>query len=125
MRFFRVTLRSRMALLYGALMVLMAAATLVTSLILLDRAISGAPLFQIPGTVTITEPDGTTSTVQPAELGQSIRDNARSALLRDGLVYLGVIVVVGAAGGYLMARQAFAPVARVTRTAQQIGRAHV
>ena len=120
MRFIRVTLRSRMALLYGALMVLMAAATLVTSLILLDRAISGAPLFQIQGQVRITQADGTVSTVEPSQLGQSIRDNARSVLLRDGLVYLGVIVVVGAAGGYLMARQAFAPVARVTRTAQQL-----
>lgn len=115
-----MTLRSRMALLYGALMVLMAAATLVTSLVLLDRAISSAPLFRLPGPVTITQPDGTTSIVQPGELGDSIRSSARQALLRDGLVYLGVIVVVGAAGGYLMARQAFAPVARVTRTAQQL-----
>lgn len=109
-----------MALLYGALMIMMAAAVLVTTLILLDRALASAPLFRLPGTVTITTVDGASSTIVPAQLGRTIRDTARAVLIRDSLLYLGVIVAVGATGGYLMARQAFAPVARVTRTAQQL-----
>ena len=41
-------------------------------------------------------------------------------LLHTGLIYFAIIVVIGTTGGYLLAKQALRPVARLTRTAQQL-----
>ena len=37
-----------------------------------------------------------------------------------GLIYFGIIVVIGALGGYLLAKQALRPIAKLTQTAQQL-----
>ena len=51
-KLFRSTLRVRMALLYGGLVLLVGVSLLFTSLVLLDRAISGVQFFKFPGYVT-------------------------------------------------------------------------
>jgi hypothetical protein len=109
-----------MALLYGGLVLLVGVSLLFTSMVLLDRSIARLPFFNTRGEVTITDSTGATTTVKPAELGTQARHDSRDYLLHTGLIYFGVIMVIGASGGYLLARQALRPIARVTRTARQL-----
>ncbi|HVD89253.1 MAG TPA: hypothetical protein VNB91_10215, partial [Jatrophihabitantaceae bacterium] len=56
MRIFRPTLRIRMALLYGGLVLLVGVSLLVLALLLLDRAVGNLGIFGTnQGTVRITE----------------------------------------------------------------------
>ena len=87
-----------MALLYGGLVLLVGVFLLLASLVLLDQA--------------VTDAAGTSSGPGP--------DKARSYLLHTGVLWFAVIVVIGSLGGYLVAKQALRPIARVTRTAQQL-----
>jgi signal transduction histidine kinase len=119
-RFLRPTLRIRMALLYGGLVLLVGVSLLFTSMVLLDRSIARLPFFNTRGDVTITDSTGTSTHVNPAQLGAQARHDSRDYLLHTGLIYFGVIVIIGASGGYLLARQALRPIAKVTRTARQL-----
>ena len=56
-RFFRPTLRVRMALLYGGLVLLVGVSLLFTCVILLDRAIAHLPLYNTHGQVTAHRPE--------------------------------------------------------------------
>jgi signal transduction histidine kinase len=110
-----------MALLYGALVLLIGAALLATSYILLDRALTQIQLPTNPGDVTITDNTTHTQTVWNPSLARSVmRTDALHYLLNNGLLYFGVIVLIGSIGGYLLARQALRPVARITQTARQL-----
>jgi signal transduction histidine kinase len=109
-----------MASLYGGLVLLVGASLLIVSVVLMDRAISRLGFFNHQGTVTITDTSGKTRTVSPSQLGAQARHDSRDYLLTTGLIYFAVIVLIGAAGGYLLARQALRPIARVTRTARQL-----
>jgi len=109
-----------MALLYGGLVLLVGVSLLFTSMVLLDRSIARLPFFNTKGTVTLQDGTGAKTPVEPARLGAQARHDSRDYLLHTGLIYFAVIVVVGASGGYLLARQALRPIARVTRTAQQL-----
>jgi hypothetical protein len=110
-----------MALLYGALVLLIGAALLATSYILLDRALSQIALPPNTGDVTITDKaTGGMTTWNPSEARAVMRSGALHYLLSNGLLYFGVIVLIGAIGGYLLARQALRPVARITATARQL-----
>jgi signal transduction histidine kinase len=110
-----------MALLYGALVLLMGAALLATSYILLDRALSQIALPPNPGDVTIVDnTTGGKTTWNPSEARSVMRSYALHYLLNNGLLYFGVIVLIGSIGGYLLARQALRPVARITATAKQL-----
>ncbi|HEV2887137.1 MAG TPA: HAMP domain-containing sensor histidine kinase [Jatrophihabitans sp.] len=121
MRLVQPSLRIRMALLYGALVLLIGAALLATSYILLDRALSQIALPPNPGEVTIIDnATGGKTTWNPSEARSLMRTGALHYLLRDGLLYFGVIVLIGSIGGYLLARQALRPVARITATAKQL-----
>jgi signal transduction histidine kinase len=119
-RFFRQTLRIRMALLYGGLVLLVGVALLFTTMVLLDRSIARIPFFNTKGEVIFTDSTGSTPPVEPSALGAQARHDSRDYLLHTGLIYFGIIVVIGAAGGYLLARQALRPIAQVTRTARQL-----
>ncbi len=121
MRLVQPSLRIRMALLYGALVLLIGAALLATSYILLDRALTQIRLPINPGGVTIIDD----TTHQPTHWDPSLaratmRSDALNYLLNNGLLYFGVIVLIGSIGGYLLARQALRPVARITATARQL-----
>ena len=119
MRLFRPTLRIRMALLYGGLVLLVGVSLLFTSIVLLDRSIAKLPFFNTVGQVTITDGKSTRA-VNPEQLGQQARDASVNYLLHTGLIYFGIIVVIGATGGYLLAKQALRPIARLTQTAKQL-----
>lgn len=120
MRLFRSTLRVRMALLYGGLVLLVGVSLLFTSLVLLDQSLTGLQFFRYQGNLVGHLPNGDTVTLNPAVAGREARDSARDYLLHTGLVYFAIIVAIGAAGGYLLAKQALRPIAKVTRTAKQL-----
>ncbi len=121
MKLVQPSLRIRMALLYGALVLLIGAALLATSYILLDRALSQIALPPNPGDVIIIDSaTNTRTTWNPSEARSVMRADALHYLLNNGLLYFGVIVLIGSIGGYLLARQALRPVARITATAKQL-----
>src|SRR5207237_8673107 len=122
-RLFRPTLRIRMALLYGGLVLLVGVSLLFTSIVLLNHSISQLPLYQkaSEGRLTITDQRGRiVFRGDPADLVKTAQSKAVSYLLNTGLIYFGIIVVIGTTGGYLLAKQALRPIAKLTHTAQQL-----
>jgi signal transduction histidine kinase len=112
-----------MALLYGGLVLLVGVSLLFTSIILLNRSISQLPLYKnaSEGRLTITDQRGRqVFSGDPANLVQAAQTKAVSYLLNTGLIYFGIIVVIGTTGGYLLAKQALRPIARLTQTAKQL-----
>ncbi len=110
-----------MALLYGALVLLIGAALLLTSYILLDRALTNRPGLPVaPGDVTLIDSSGAHYTWNPVATQEAVRHDSLTYLLNNGLLYFGVIVLIGSIGGYLLARQALRPVARITATARRL-----
>ena len=106
MRFLRPTLRIRMALLYGGLVLLVGVSLLFTCVILIDRAISQLPLYDTKGRVTIVDATGHKEVVDVGKATSTGQHRAVQYLIQTGLVYFGIIVVIGTAGGYLLAKQA-------------------
>src|SRR5262249_31948012 len=104
-RLLRPTLRIRLALLYGGGVLLVGASLLVASIVLMDRAITRLGFFNYQGTVTFRDNSGNTKKVLPSQLATEARHETRDYLLHTGLIYFAVIVIIGAAGGYLLARQ--------------------
>ena len=105
----------RMALLYGGLVVLVGGSLLIICVILVDRAIA-----QLPGYDTnrvLKDPvTGKTVTLDVT----NAQEHATSYLLRTGLVFFAIIVVIGTLGGYLIARQSLRPIAKLTATARAL-----
>lgn len=123
MRLFRPTLRIRMALLYGLLVLFVGVSLLITSIVLLNRAIAQLPIYQNASKGKIKVTDQTGHVVFGGDPGKLVRDAQSKGidyLLNNGLIYFGIIVVIGATGGYLLAKQALRPIARLTRTAKQL-----
>ncbi len=120
MRLFRPTLRIRMALLYGGLVLLVGVSLLFTSIVLLQQSIKKVAIFESTGLITYVGPDGKTITDNPADIGNQAQRTAVSTLLHSGLIYFAIIVVIGTVGGYLLAKQALRPIARLTATARQM-----
>jgi signal transduction histidine kinase len=110
-----------MAVLYGLLVLFIGAALLFTSYLLLDRAISNFALFSGSRKITVF-PEGSKDgfIVNPQDVQNQIRGTALHYLLNNGLLYFGMIVLIGSIGGYLLARQALRPVARITATARRL-----
>jgi signal transduction histidine kinase len=111
-----------MALLYGSLVLLIGIALLFTSVMLLDTAFSHLPLFAgTRGDLTVKDATGRSVFVgSPTLLVQTLQSTAREYLLKASSIYFAVIVVIGTSGGYLLAKQALRPIAKVTRTAKQL-----
>lgn len=121
MRFLRPTLRIRMALLYGGLVFLVGLSLLFTAVVLVRHALASLPFFSAPGTITVHDANGAViHEVAPSELGAQAQKEAVNYLLGTGLLYFGIIVIIGATGGYLLARQALRPLAQLTRTARKM-----
>lgn len=116
------SLRIRMALLYGALVLLVGASLLVTAIVLIDRSIARSPIYDGSyGTLTITDQNGQVLfRGDPSVLGQTARSQARRYLLTTGSVDFLIIVIIGAAGGYLLAKQALRPIGQVTALARYL-----
>jgi signal transduction histidine kinase len=109
-----------MALLYGGLVLLVGVSLLFTSIILLDRSIARLPFFNTVGRVTLTDQSGRVQDINPSAIGEQARKTSVDYLLHTGLIYFGIIVVIGTTGGYLLAKQALRPIAKLTHTAQQL-----
>ncbi|MDT4959669.1 MAG: hypothetical protein QOG07_3085 [Pseudonocardiales bacterium] len=120
MKFFRPTLRSRMALLYGGLVLLVGVSLLFTSIVLLDRSIARLPFFNTQGKVTLRDQAGQVKEIFPTQIGKDARTSSVDYLLHTGLIYFAIIVVIGTTGGYLLAKQALRPIAKLTQTARQL-----
>lgn len=121
MRFFRPTLRVRMALLYGGLIFLVGISLLFTCAILINNAISDLPVYNSNQPVFTRDPNTGAYTQIPIEqAGQDAQDRALTYLLHSGLLYFAIIVVIGTTGGYLLAKQALRPIAKLTQTAKQL-----
>jgi hypothetical protein len=108
-----------MALLYGGLVLLVGVSLLFTSIVLLQQSINRVGFFNQVGTVTFRNADGT-QTIDPAGIANEAKSKAVSYLLTTGLIYFAIIVVIGTTGGYLLAKQALRPIAKLTATAKQL-----
>jgi signal transduction histidine kinase len=105
-----------MALLYGGLVLLVGVSLLFISLVLLDHSVAQIGIFKTSGTtITVGGVHQQTPTVLKAA-----QVSSRNYLLHTGLWYFLVIILIGAAGGYLLAKQALRPIAKLTQTAQQL-----
>lgn len=122
MSLLRPTLRLRMALLYGGLVLLVGISLLFTSVVLLNESISQVKLFRNSfGTITYTGVDGVKSQpLLPADVGAQAQNSAVHYLINNGLIYFGIVVVIGTTGGYLLAKQALRPIAKLTQTARAL-----
>jgi hypothetical protein len=111
-----------MALLYGGLVLLVGVSLLFTSVVLLDRSIAQLPLYNNShGRLTIKDQVGhVVYSGDPVTLVHNAQTSAVNYLLHTGLIYFGIIVVIGTTGGYLLAKQALRPIARLTQTAKQL-----
>ncbi|MBE7188138.1 cell wall metabolism sensor histidine kinase WalK, partial [Jatrophihabitans endophyticus] len=92
-----------MALLYGALVLLVGIALLATAGILLHQAIASGFPDSGPASTTVK---------------QSAQTSASRYLLIYGIIFFAIIVVIGTVGGYLLARQSLRPIAQLTQTAK-------
>src|SRR4051812_322243 len=124
-----------MALLYGGLVLLVGVSLLFTSIVLLNRSISKLRFFQYdfgnliytpkanlsdPKTAAALKALAARNLGKPSALGDSARTAAAGYLYRTGLIFFGIVVVIGAVGGYLLAKQALRPIAQLTQTARAL-----
>jgi signal transduction histidine kinase len=119
-RFFRPTLRVRMALLYGGLVLLVGVSLLFTCVILIGRAIDQAPIYGLKNGAHIVDSKGNPLPFDAASATNKAKNSAIHYLFTTGSLYFAVIVVIAATGGYLLAKQALRPIARLTQTAQAL-----
>jgi signal transduction histidine kinase len=119
-RFFRPTLRVRMALLYGGLVLLVGVSLLFTCVILINRALANVPILQPKDGAHFVDQNGHQIAFDSASVSQKAQDSATHYLYTTGAIYFAIIVVIGATGGYLLAKQALRPIARLTQTARAL-----
>ena len=55
-----------------------------------------------------------------ADLAAAAKHNAQTYLITTGLIFFGIVVAIGTIGGYLLARQALRPIAKLTQTARAL-----
>ncbi|GAA2605486.1 HAMP domain-containing sensor histidine kinase [Dactylosporangium fulvum] len=114
--FFRPTLRLRLTLLNGILLVGAGLVLVVLAYILVDSALKPADQLQ-PGTRVVLE-DGTE--VDARQWQTELVDAAEWELLTRGSLALLLIGAVGVAGAYVVAGRALRPLQKVTTTAQRL-----
>ncbi|BCJ67197.1 sensor histidine kinase [Polymorphospora rubra] len=112
----RPTLRLRLTLLNGVLLVGAGAVLMVLAWLLVDDALHPADDL-LPGT-TVVLADG--QTLDARVWQEHVVDAVSGELLAKGLVALLAISVVGVAGAYVVAGRALRPLHQVTATAQRL-----
>jgi signal transduction histidine kinase len=118
-RLLRPTLRLRMALLYGGLVLLVGISLLFTSIVLLNNSISHVETLQ-DGKRIFTLVHGHPRQITPDSIRKEITDTAGHLLIKTGLIYFGIVVIIGTIGGYILAKQALRPIAKLTQTARAL-----
>jgi signal transduction histidine kinase len=109
-----------MALLYGGLVLLVGVSLLFTCVILIGRAIDQAPIYDLKNGARVVNSKGKPIPFDPASATKDAKNSAIHYLFTTGSLYFAVIVVIAATGGYLLAKQALRPIARLTQTAQAL-----
>ncbi|MGK5739115.1 sensor histidine kinase [Micromonospora sp. URMC 103] len=115
----RPTLRLRLTLLNGVLLVGAGAILVLLAWLLVRDALRPTDEL-LPGT-TVVLADG--RTLDAGEWQRQLVDSASGELLAKGLVALLAISIVGVAGAYAVAGRALRPLHQVTATAQRLGEA--
>jgi len=116
----RLSLRWRLALLYGGLLAVVSAVLLALAVWLVDRAIAATAGFA-PGTlVRVRTSTGEDVIVRAEDMQVAMRDQAAETLLRTGGLIFALVVLAGAALGYVVAARALRPVAQITDTARRL-----
>ncbi|MFI1989165.1 sensor histidine kinase [Actinoplanes sp. NPDC020271] len=116
-RLARPTLRLRLTLLNGILLVAAGAVLVVLAWLLVDESLHPADELRAGSTVTLND-----GSVREARAWQTRTiDAASDQLLVKGLSALVAIGIIGIAGGYLVTRRALRPLHTVTQTAQRLG----
>jgi signal transduction histidine kinase len=116
-RLLRPTLRLRLTLLNGILLVAAGAVLVVLAWLLVDESLHPADELRAGSTVTLN--DGKTEEARAWQT--EMVDQASDELLVKGLSALVAIGIIGIAGGYLVTRRALRPLHTVTQTAQRLG----
>jgi signal transduction histidine kinase len=113
----RPTLRLRLTLLNGILLVGAGVVLVLLAWLLVGDAMHPVDALQAGSTVTLA--DG--STRDAAQWQSGVVDHASSEVLVKGLTALIAIGIIGIAGAYAVAGRALRPLHRVTQTAQRLG----
>ncbi len=109
-----------MALLYGGLVLLVGVSVLITAIVLVRQAIRSQGFFHDNVSGEVISRSGVKHSFVPGDISSNVATDAVRNLLHSGLIYFGIVVVVGATGGYLLAKQALRPIAKLTQTAKQM-----
>lgn len=120
MNLLRPTLRLRLTLLFGGLLVAAGLVLFLTSYYLVGQAFDQGPRFAKGVTVVIQYDDGTFERVDAREVQIRLQHQTEQAVLRRGLLALGLVGVIGMAGGYLLAGRALRPLQSITATAHRL-----
>ena len=115
-RWMRPTLRLRLTLLNGVLLVGSAALLVVLAWLLVGDALDSAAQLQPGSTVTLA--DGTE--VEAAQWQSRLTSSTERNLLINGLIALLAVGVVGVAGAYIVAGRTLRPLQQVTSTARHL-----
>jgi signal transduction histidine kinase len=113
----RTTLRWRLTLVYGAVAAAVGVLLLVLSVVLVRRALDAARI-PLPPNFGVRLPDGRVLTIDTFQ--DSLRNAALDSLVRQGLLVLLVVVVVGIAVAYFLAGRVLRPLQQITSTAQRL-----
>jgi signal transduction histidine kinase len=116
-RGFRPTLRLRLTVLNGVLLVVTGAALVVLAWLLVGGALD--PGDEVREGTTVVLADG--RTLDAREWQQRVIDAASREVLLDGLLALLAVGVVGVIGAYAIAGRALRPLHQVTATARRLG----
>lgn len=115
----RLSLRWRLALLYAGLLAGVGAVLLGLTVWLVDRSVVASAA--VPGGLVRVSTDGGEDAVVRAEdLVGLLREQARGAVLTVGAPLFTLVVLTGAALGYIVAARALQPVARISGSARRL-----
>ena len=115
-RWFRPTLRLRLTLLNGVLLVGGALLLVLLAWFLVGHALDAAP--PLPEGTRLIDASG--ADVDPAGWKASLLSSARGELLLEGVLAVFAVGVIGVAGAYVVAGRALRPLQQVTTTAQHL-----
>ena len=111
------TLRWRLTLVYGAVVVAVGLVLLLLSAYLVEQALSAGRL-DLPAGLAVRLPDGQVLTLQAFQ--DDLRAQTLGHLVRQGLLALVVLGAVGVGASYLLAGRVLRPLQRITATAREL-----
>lgn len=116
----RLTLRLRLTVLFGALLLTVSGGLVAVAVMLFGDAVRHLPQLHPDTTVRVGVGDGSTVTMTSAQLQSAVATSARERFVRTALLGSGAVVVVGLAAGWILSGQALHPVSRLTATARHL-----